>query len=95
MTKKDAIDKLILSALVEDIGQGDLTTAATIDKQKTGLARIIAKQSEIAIEAKMIMVNPAACERIPSKQAVMSKLPPKMAILSFLSAISAKKKLKT
>jgi nicotinate-nucleotide pyrophosphorylase (carboxylating) len=47
MTKRDAIEKLISSALAEDIGQVDLTTTATIDKEKIGSARIIAKQSGI------------------------------------------------
>ncbi len=47
MTKKDVIEQLISSALAEDIGQGDITTAATIDKDKNGLAQIIAKQKGV------------------------------------------------
>jgi len=47
MTKKNVIEQLISSALAEDIGQGDITTAATIDTDKEGLAQIIAKQKGV------------------------------------------------
>jgi nicotinate-nucleotide pyrophosphorylase (carboxylating) len=39
--------KMIACALNEDIGKGDITTAATIASQKTGRARIISKQKGI------------------------------------------------
>jgi nicotinate-nucleotide pyrophosphorylase (carboxylating) len=47
MYNKDVIEKLIESALKEDIGQDDLTTSATIVKDKRGIAQIIAKQKGI------------------------------------------------
>jgi nicotinate-nucleotide pyrophosphorylase (carboxylating) len=47
MTRKDIIEQLISRALAEDIGQGDITTMATIDNDKNGLAQIIARQGGI------------------------------------------------
>jgi nicotinate-nucleotide pyrophosphorylase (carboxylating) len=47
MYNKETIEKLIESALNEDIGPGDLTTSATIAKDKRGTAQIIAKQNGI------------------------------------------------
>jgi nicotinate-nucleotide pyrophosphorylase (carboxylating) len=47
MSNKYNLDELILLALAEDIGQGDVTTRAIIDKNKSGQALIIAKQDGI------------------------------------------------
>jgi len=47
MRNKDSIDKLIMSALEEDIGQGDLTTSAICEIDKNGRAQINAKQTGV------------------------------------------------
>lgn len=47
MRKKDILEEFIRTALGEDIGQGDFTTLAIVDKDKNGQAQIIAKQNGI------------------------------------------------
>jgi nicotinate-nucleotide pyrophosphorylase (carboxylating) len=47
MPDSDTIIKQIQRALAEDIGQGDVTTSATIDHEKEGHAQIIAKQAGV------------------------------------------------
>ena len=44
MSKEEILKELIRTALAEDIGQGDITTLAIVDKNKNGQAQIIAKQ---------------------------------------------------
>ncbi|MCK4560731.1 MAG: carboxylating nicotinate-nucleotide diphosphorylase [Calditrichia bacterium] len=47
MRKEDILEEFIRTALAEDIGQGDFTTLAIVDKDKNGQAQIIAKQNGI------------------------------------------------
>jgi nicotinate-nucleotide pyrophosphorylase (carboxylating) len=47
MCNRDSIENLIKSALKEDIGHGDVTTSAIVEKDKQGQAQIIAKQPGI------------------------------------------------
>lgn len=43
----DTLDSLLLAALAEDVGQEDLTTAATVDAGARCEARLVAKQSGV------------------------------------------------
>lgn len=45
MSEKDNRLELIEDALAEDIGSGDMTTLATVDNEKEGKAKVIAKQT--------------------------------------------------
>jgi nicotinate-nucleotide pyrophosphorylase (carboxylating) len=47
MSKQDPIEDLIRTTLAEDIGPGDFTTEAVIDKNESGQARIIAKEDGV------------------------------------------------
>lgn len=47
MSKKDLLRELIRTTLAEDIGHGDITTIATVDKNKFGQAHIIAKEDGV------------------------------------------------
>ena len=47
MRKEDILEDFFRSALAEDIGHGDFTTLAIVDKDKNGQAQIIAKQNGI------------------------------------------------
>ena len=40
-------DMLILAALAEDVGKGDITTEATVGARKSGSAKLIAKEDLI------------------------------------------------
>lgn len=54
MRKKDILEEFIRTALGEDIGQGDFTTLAIVDKDKNGQAQIIAKQNGILAGIEMV-----------------------------------------
>lgn len=54
MRKKDILEEFIRTALAEDIGQGDFTTLAIVDKDKNGQAQIIAKQNGILAGIEMV-----------------------------------------
>ncbi|MGH7949619.1 MAG: carboxylating nicotinate-nucleotide diphosphorylase, partial [Candidatus Binataceae bacterium] len=43
------LDALLARALAEDIGQGDITTAATVAAEQRGRARIVAKEPEMVL----------------------------------------------
>ncbi|HEY2663172.1 MAG TPA: carboxylating nicotinate-nucleotide diphosphorylase [Candidatus Binataceae bacterium] len=43
------IDELLTRALAEDVGQGDITTAATVDDDQRGRARVTVKESSIIL----------------------------------------------
>jgi len=43
------VTELLRRALAEDIGQGDITTAATVAREQPGRARIIVKEPEIVL----------------------------------------------
>lgn len=45
---KHMLDALILSALEEDVGSGDVTTAAVLSGEENGYARVVAK-SELVV----------------------------------------------
>jgi len=47
MTGNKHLDELIHRALDEDLGSGDITTAAIVEETQTGVARIISKQEGI------------------------------------------------
>lgn len=47
MHQKDILEEFIRTALAEDIGQGDFTTLAIVEKDKNGQAKIIAKQNGV------------------------------------------------
>jgi nicotinate-nucleotide pyrophosphorylase (carboxylating) len=47
MSKEEILKELIRTALAEDIGQGDITTLAIVNKNKNRQAQIIAKQQGI------------------------------------------------
>ncbi len=49
------LDKIILHALTEDVGQGDITTAATVPAGKHGRARIIVKEAEMILAGGMLL----------------------------------------
>lgn len=54
MRKEDILEEFIRTALAEDIGQGDFTTLAIVDKDKNGQAQIIAKQNGILAGIEMV-----------------------------------------
>lgn len=54
MHQKDILEELIRTALAEDIGQGDFTTLAIVDKDKNGQAKIIAKQNGVLAGIEMV-----------------------------------------
>ncbi|MGC1677095.1 MAG: carboxylating nicotinate-nucleotide diphosphorylase [Candidatus Binataceae bacterium] len=49
------LDKIIWRALAEDVGQGDITTAATVPAGKHGRARIIVKEAEMILAGGMLL----------------------------------------
>ncbi len=51
------LDEIVRRALSEDVGHGDITTAATVDPGLEGVARISAKQSDIVFCGGPVMVR--------------------------------------
>ncbi len=49
------LDDIVRRALAEDVGQGDITTAATVPDGKHGRARIIVKEAEMILAGGMLI----------------------------------------
>jgi nicotinate-nucleotide pyrophosphorylase (carboxylating) len=54
MKNQKLIDKIILKALKEDIGPGDITTKAIISKNKKGIAKFIVKDEGVIAGIKIV-----------------------------------------
>jgi nicotinate-nucleotide pyrophosphorylase (carboxylating) len=56
MSDEKILEELLVKALNEDIGHGDITTLATIDPERIGQARIIARQDGILAGVKTAVI---------------------------------------
>jgi len=50
------LDELLRRALAEDLGQGDITTAATVAPEQAGRARIIVKEPEMVLAGGFLLL---------------------------------------
>ena len=70
------LSRLVRAALAEDVGQGDITTAATVATGQAGLARVTVKEPEgiifcggFMIEQVFAMSGGAPCVRVLAREA--------------------------